>query len=84
MLLDHMYVHSHGSLYPMMDYILCIYYGLLTPCLLMFHGVPHHSITTSYCTRFVVLLAIGTITQADVAFSEMYTVSSTLVQTPSP
>ena len=28
--LDHMYVHSHGSLYPMMDYTLHVYYGLLT------------------------------------------------------
>ena len=31
MFLDHMYVHSHGSLYPMMDYTLCVYYGLLAP-----------------------------------------------------
>ena len=38
-LLDHVYVHLHGSPYPMMDYTLCVYYGLLTPCLLMFHGV---------------------------------------------
>ena len=53
--LDHMYVHLHGSLYPMMDYTLRIYYGLLTPCLLMFHGVPYDSFTISYCTRFVVL-----------------------------
>ena len=28
--LDHMYIHSHGSLYPMMDYTLHVYYGLLT------------------------------------------------------
>ena len=37
-LLDHVYVHLHGSLYPMMDYTLRVYYRLLTPCLLMFHG----------------------------------------------
>ena len=24
----------------MMDYTLCVYYELSTPCLLMFHGVP--------------------------------------------
>ena len=53
-LLDHVYVHLHGSLYPMMDYTLRVYYGLLTPCLLMFHGVHYDSFTTSYCTRFVV------------------------------
>ena len=54
-LLDHMYVHSHGSLYPMMDYTLRVCYELHTPCLLMFHGVPYDSFTVSYCTRFAVL-----------------------------
>ena len=28
---DHMYVHFHGSLYPMMDCTLCVWYGLLAP-----------------------------------------------------
>ena len=28
---DHMYVRFHGSLYPMMDCTLCVWYGLLTP-----------------------------------------------------
>ena len=27
----HMYVHFHGSLYPMMDFTLCVWYGLFTP-----------------------------------------------------
>ena len=70
--LDHMYVHLHGSLYPMMDYTLRVYYRPSTPCLLMLHGVPYDSFTISCCTGFAVLLAIGTITQADVAFSGMY------------
>ena len=39
----------------MMDYASCVYYGLLTPCLLMFHGVHYNSFTTSYCIGFVVL-----------------------------
>ena len=34
----HMSVHFHGSLYPMMDFTLRVWYGLFTPCLLMFHG----------------------------------------------
>ena len=55
MLLDHVYIHLHGSLYPMMDYVSCVYYGLFTPCLLMFHGVRYNSFATSYCTWFVVL-----------------------------
>ena len=54
-LLGHMYVHLHGSLYPMMDYALHVYYRLFTPCLLMFHGVHYDFFTTSYCTRFAVL-----------------------------
>ena len=53
--LDHVYVHLHGSWYPMMDCTSHIYYGLFTPCLLMFHGVPYDSFTISYCTRFAVL-----------------------------
>ena len=53
--LDHMYVHSHGSLYPMMDYTLRGYYGSFAPCLLMFHRVPYDFFTISYCTRFAVL-----------------------------
>ena len=53
--LDHMYVHLHGSRYPMMDYTLRICYGPFTPWLLMFHGVPYNSFTISYCTRFAVL-----------------------------
>ena len=55
MLLDHVYVHLHGTLYPMMDDVLCACNGLFTPCLLMFHGVPHGSSTISYCTWFAVL-----------------------------
>ena len=51
----HMHVHFHGSSYPMMDYASGVYYGLLTPCLLMFHGVHYDSFTTSYCIGFVVL-----------------------------
>ena len=27
----HMHVHFHGSLYPMMDFTLCVWYGLFTP-----------------------------------------------------
>ena len=54
-LLDHMYVHLHGSLYPMMDYTLHVYYRPFAPCLLMFHGVHYDSFTISYCTRFAVL-----------------------------
>ena len=53
-LLDHVCIHFHGSLYPMMDSVSCIYYGLLTPCLLMFHGVHYDSFTTSYCIGFAV------------------------------
>ena len=34
---DHTYVHLHGSLYPMMDYTLRVYYELFTP---MTDGVP--------------------------------------------
>ena len=54
---DHMYVHSHGSLYPMMDGTVPYAFNpdSLPPCLLMFHEAPYDSITTSYCTRFVVL-----------------------------
>ena len=52
---DHTYVHLHGSLYPMMDSTLRVYYGLATPCLLMFHGVPYDSFTISCCTGFTVL-----------------------------
>ena len=55
MFLDHVYVHLHGSRYPMMDYTLYAYYGLHTPCLLMFCGVHYDSFTISYCTRFAVL-----------------------------
>ena len=55
MLLDHVYVHLHGSLYPMMDYVSRVYYGLFTPCLLIFHEVRYNSFATSYCTWFVVL-----------------------------
>ena len=54
-LLCHVYIHLHGSLYPMMDYTLGVYYGPFTPCLLMFHGVHYDSFTISYCTRFVIL-----------------------------
>ena len=31
MFLDHLYVHLHGSLYPMMDYMSCIYNRLSSP-----------------------------------------------------
>ena len=31
MLLDHVYVYLHGRLYPMMDYVSRVYYGLITP-----------------------------------------------------
>ena len=31
MLLDHTYVHLHGILYPMMDYLSRVYDGLITP-----------------------------------------------------
>ena len=51
----HVHVHLHGSLYPMMDYTLHVYYRLLTPCLLMFHGVHYNSFTVSHCTGFAVL-----------------------------
>ena len=54
-LLDHTYIQLHGSLYPMMDYALCVYYGPSIPCLLMFHGIPYDSFTNSCCTRFAVL-----------------------------
>ena len=52
---DHTYIHLHGSLYPMMDYILRVYYGLSIPCLLMFHGIPYDSFTIGCCTGFAVL-----------------------------
>ena len=47
-LLGHVHIHLHGSWYLMMDYVSCVYYRLLTPCLLMFHGVHYNSFTTSY------------------------------------
>ena len=52
----HMHVHFRGSLYPMMDFALRVWYGLSTPhvcwCSM---GVPYDSITDSYCTWSAVL-----------------------------
>ena len=46
-LLDHMYIYLHGSLYPMMDYMSRVYDGPLSPCLLMLHGVRHNAFTST-------------------------------------
>ena len=53
--LNYLYVHLHGSLYPMMDYMSHVYDGLHSSCLLMLHEIQYDTITSSYGTWFTVL-----------------------------